>query len=172
MYKEHMKLAQDAVYIYKKFNLLSGLNGIIEREAIGNGYILFKLKSHFLNYTFASINTDPRGWVGDSAITYCTDNDISLYIDSELVVIDISDDKIFIENIQRYTEEMYFQDSTIYSTEQMKSLVIASELIFYIEEQKEKIQYKEKCMFCFTLSYKMIPVIAKLLRYKEHGVIK
>lgn len=64
-------------------------------------------------------------------------------------------------DIEVYTEELYFQHSLLYSDEQLREIVIAS--ILYANPIPECLR--------FTIYYEYVPMLAKLLRYKDNGII-
>lgn len=63
--------------------------------------------------------------------------------------------------IEEYTEELYFQHSLVYSDEELRALVVASVLK----------QNPIKVCKHFKIFWDYVPVLTKLLRYADNGII-
>lgn len=109
---------------------------------------------------FGDINTSDYSISTDTYTQSIVTSKCFVYID------DGKDATMTIEREQEvpiieYTEELHFQHSLLYSDEQLRAMVTLSTLRF---------NPAPGCLR-FKLFFSYVPVLAKLLRYKDNGII-
>lgn len=161
--QEHMKFANDVLRIRNAMVAGTIYDGLPIGWTFAHSN---QVKSHRIRYKsdrgsriFGDIN--------------CSSYDIGLSLAPSFVtsksIVYIHDGKDAIMTIGReqevpiieYTEELYFQHSLLYSDEQLRAMVVLSVLRF---------NPAPNCLR-FKIFWYYVPILAKLLRYKDNGIL-
>ena len=163
-YQDHLKFAKDILRI--RDAILSG--EIYEGLPIGWKFSMnnttklhsIKYKSDRGSRIFGDINTSNYYISTDApAPSVVTSKSIVYIHDGRDAYMTIGREQEV--PILEYTEELHFQHSLLYSDEQLRAMVALSTLRF---------NPAPGCLR-FKLFFGYVPVLAKLLRYKDYGII-
>lgn len=159
-----MSLSKDIEFAYQVLRIRNEMvkETICDKLPVGWSFgANFQIKSYFIRFRRGDrLFGDVNSYHYDADVRSSLINTLTfLHIrDSDVVSFAYKEKDI---PIVEYTEELYFQHSLLYSDEELRWLVVTS-----ILHNNPNINCKR-----FKIRLEFVPIIIKLLRYSDYGII-